>query len=360
MEFIKFQKVKYGIQEYEFNKNNKNLQLSLKNDFYITEKIHGSNFSIYCDGNNIKCAKRTGFLTDDNWFYGWKIIKDLMKNSIYNLFKYISKNYDVKGVVLYGELFGGYYGSCNGDIIERVNKLNKCYKDGSNFSILIEDNLRPIQEGVYYSKEIKYKVFDILILLSNGDKVFLNYNKMANLCSKFNIDYCKILFEGKINECITWDINFNSLVAKEINKENTLDDSNIAEGIVIRSCLNLVIENNERLIIKVKHPYFSEMNNCAFNVGDTSNICGKNAINIVLGMTNYNRIESIISKLGIRFGDNINDNLYMKLIDLIWYDMMSDYYQYWNKIVINDENQIRNEYEKKIKTLINGLFIIDI
>lgn len=76
----------------------------MSGEFYATEKIHGTNFGIHYDGNEIKFAKRTSFIEDGELFfkheeffdtYDTQYIKDYFNTNCY------------KRVIFFGEFYGG-------------------------------------------------------------------------------------------------------------------------------------------------------------------------------------------------------------------------------------------------------------
>lgn len=78
---------------------------SSKSLWFATEKIHGANFSIYFVNSNIKYAKRNSFLEEEEWFYNYQIIQQKLEKNI----RLISKKLGNKNIIVYGELFSGYY-----------------------------------------------------------------------------------------------------------------------------------------------------------------------------------------------------------------------------------------------------------
>lgn len=69
----KFQKISNNVDKYILNKKDNKL-FSNKTKWVATEKIHGSNFSIYYNNNNVSFAKRNSKLDDDEWFYNYHLI----------------------------------------------------------------------------------------------------------------------------------------------------------------------------------------------------------------------------------------------------------------------------------------------
>lgn len=55
--------------------------------FVALEKVHGSNFSFYCDGKELHCARRNAMLSPQETFYGWQVARDKYKDGIFEIFK---------------------------------------------------------------------------------------------------------------------------------------------------------------------------------------------------------------------------------------------------------------------------------
>ena len=113
-------------------------------NWIVQEKIHGANFSLWCDGNNIQGAKRSGFVGGGGAdFYNSHVIRERYWENIMEIFR-VSKNLTegtLSHVVIYGELFCGNYPHPD------VEKLN--YKS--------------VQQGIFYSPDIESRVTNVLI-----------------------------------------------------------------------------------------------------------------------------------------------------------------------------------------------------
>lgn len=68
-----------------------------------TEKLHGANFSFWCDGTEVKVASRSHFV--DGTFYNCQAVINKYSDSVMSLFKLLNSEH--KELVIYGELFGG-------------------------------------------------------------------------------------------------------------------------------------------------------------------------------------------------------------------------------------------------------------
>jgi Rnl2 family RNA ligase len=213
-----------------------------ENDVWIgTEKIHGTNFSFYCDiEHTIKCGKRTSILKDDEKFYDYQIVKSKCENKIKLLFDILNKKYNAEQIIIYGELCGGFYPDKTFDFDNKHK--NKKYK--------------PVQWNIYYSPEKIFIAFDIFITTTTS-QFYLNYEELIEVCSKTNIYYSPILVEGSLKDVINFDIKINSKIPELFDYDEIESNKNIIEGIVIRP--KYITDSDYKL--KIKNNDFKEQNN---------------------------------------------------------------------------------------------------
>lgn len=79
-----------------------------KGQYVVTEKVHGANFSFHIfkaeDGVvNIKCAKRSGWIEEDEKFFNYKTVLEKYKDSLLSVYDSL----DVNTLSIYGEIYGG-------------------------------------------------------------------------------------------------------------------------------------------------------------------------------------------------------------------------------------------------------------
>ena len=91
MEFKKFGEVENSYRQKAVELIMNEIQMGrLKNDFIVNEKVHGSNFSFFCDGIDIKTGKKSGFVgADGENFFNSDIVKEKYKHNILNLFTHL-------------------------------------------------------------------------------------------------------------------------------------------------------------------------------------------------------------------------------------------------------------------------------
>lgn len=57
--------------------------------YVVQEKVHGANTSFLCDGHEVKFAKRTSALVEDEKFYEYPELLESYKERVLNLFVHI-------------------------------------------------------------------------------------------------------------------------------------------------------------------------------------------------------------------------------------------------------------------------------
>ena len=63
-------------------------QVPAEMQWVVQEKVHGTNTSFLCDGNDVKFAKRTSILEDDEKFYDYQELVDEYKEKVISLFNH--------------------------------------------------------------------------------------------------------------------------------------------------------------------------------------------------------------------------------------------------------------------------------
>jgi len=225
----------YSRDQVAFIENHKSEEL-----WVGTEKIHGTNFSFVCDGEDVTCAKRTSLLTQKDKFYNFQSITKPYISKVKELYQLVQKEIypNLQVMRVFGELYGGHYPG-------------------------VESKCKAIQTGVYYCNELAFEAFDIFVELSNGDRFYCDYKQVTEFFKRVEIPYAEILIEGTLQELL-----------EKLTADNAIDEFqstiylkhglpkleiNSAEGYVIKQ--NITESNDgefERHSIKVKSKKFKE------------------------------------------------------------------------------------------------------
>lgn len=326
------------------NKNweidSKQSKLFKKTKWVITEKVHGANFCFYMTRNNnttplneiqIECAKRKSLLSGSDQFFYYQKVKDRLKQSLERLFEFVEGKFSgISHVYLFGELFGGFYPG-----MERLEGIEQ-----------------PVQTGIWYTNDIEFYVFDIAIE-KDGIQTYLDYEFVLDLFTKYlsnlGILYAEPLFIGSYEECMEYNIKFDSKIPKKL-KMPPLQEPNYAEGVVIKPMKEITISKKgkvERAIIKRKIQEFSEKkyeqavkwssNEQSSNPTSVNNydICKYEALSCVTS----NRLNNVLSKVGIvNKNDKVSMNNLLKLFAQDVYDELKE--------VMNIDQEL-NESQRK-------------
>lgn len=266
------------------------------NDWLVQEKIHGSNFSVYCNGSNdIRFAKRNGFLNpDSDRFYEFQRIQDLSTAKTQRLWTLLTSSPEARSTIfhlgeqflatdprtsgpkngaskstpcsadqqvepkieqmtVYGELFGGYLPSpqeAAGGWERLFAARTGGHRSGASTSAPTIFSPTPVQEGVYYSASLDFVVFDVAVLFScldeNGDErrvvVFLPYDTVENFASSVGFLVSEPLhrtsrYEVCANFCVKDRVSALALKLNggaSGNLKTFLQRENLAEGVVVR------------------------------------------------------------------------------------------------------------------------------
>jgi Rnl2 family RNA ligase len=320
MRFYKYPKIGYTLSDTSNNKEK----------WIVCEKIHGANFSIYYYDGAIKFAKRTGFLGDDDWFYDYH--RDISKYEA--SMRKVHDNTGLSRFIIYGELYGGWYpenaATWKGAIGTRIDERGRS---------LISYDKRAIQEGIYYSRDKCYMVFDIAIIDDNGELTFLDYDSMIHAVANA-FHYTPALYRGLYKDAIAYNPRFNSTIPGFLGMPKLPADTNIAEGIIVRP-----ISGNRANIIKIKNREFGKI------VEEFDMEEAMNSYKFILSkLVCHNRSNSLMSKIGDTYWNNTYtgyrgeytaelDELIAQFIDDIWQDYNTLYYN-----VIVDDYEKANKY----------------
>ena len=234
------------------------------------EKIHGANFSVIITCDDVRFARRTDVLDPSESFYGYKAVMDRYKTN-FKMIQHVLKFTNDKQLQIFGELAGP--GIHNG-------------------------------VSVFYSDEKDFYVFDAVATSNDGEELWASDDRVVQICDIFGFKIAPAIFIGTFNDGMNFDNKFTSLVSKidyddrfKVH-ETSFDETNIAEGFVLKPCLPLFLSNGSRVIIKSKPPEWGEKAGKAkVDVKDlTEN--DSNILSNLLAYVTDNRINNVVSKIG--------------------------------------------------------------
>lgn len=190
----------------------------------MTEKIHGTNFSIIVnDKNEVKPYKRSGLASSD--FYATSHIMKTYQAPV----KYIKNKHfpTAKQVQFFGEMFGGYW---HAPVLPHATK---------------------IQKGPKYAPFNDWFIFDIAV-----DGVFQDFSLLQEVIAYTPIRHVPVIGYGDFHFCMEYNILFDSKIPEILDLEPP-PSPNICEGIVLKPVQTRYI-GQDRIILKMKNPDFQE------------------------------------------------------------------------------------------------------
>lgn len=318
----------------------------LDTDWIVTEKIYGANLSIWYNGdsNNYEVASRIKVLDENDEFHNYRkaityrFFVQLRK--LYHHLKY-NEGMDIETVVIYGELFGGYW--------------------PKDIQANIEHDPEPqiITDGIYYSPNVHFIGFDIGVVI-DGEFMLLPYDKAYELANKSFIDYSEILFRGSLEECMNYDCAFSSTIPKRVAGVHL--DNNICEGVVISPTTPYYTNGGERFIFKNKTDKYKENGQhyrprpIAKNAEWTDDM--NNVYDELSQYANKPRIQSAISKIGTLTQKTFGPTIGMSIRDLLA-DFESDNpngaYQIYENLDKGSQKLVRKKLTSRVTEMVNKI-----
>lgn len=204
-------------------------------EWVVQEKVHGTNTSFLCDGVEVKMAKRTAMLEDDEKFYDFKELLERYRPKVLSLFSRIkSEDATVQSIAVFGEMFGGRY---------------------PHDAVKADRSVMLIQKGVCYTPVHEFYGFDIYLFGEETGR-YLSVDEADRLFEAEGFFYAKSLFRGSLQEALQYPNAFPSKIPQWLGLPELPD--NICEGIVIRPVEPQYLRNGTRVLIKNKNERFAE------------------------------------------------------------------------------------------------------
>lgn len=225
-------------------------------EYVATEKLHGSNFSIWVVDGELSYGRRKGFIDSDIKFYRYQ--EALAEPELIEFLKPFQDMSKTPGhnIVFYGELFG-----------------------------------QGVQDEVKYQSNQRFRVFDVLRLSEDNEDKWLSPQEVYDLVPEhLRVPHIKIVKSG-IQDALALSNVFPSTL-------NPIE-GNICEGIVIRPWNKNYIDPNtgSMFIIKSKNKNFSEKSKPAKKLKEVDPVV-QDALNVAVAFVTPQRLSNVISHIG--------------------------------------------------------------
>lgn len=297
--------------------------------FIVQEKVHGANLSFFTDGKEIKIAKRTAFIEQDEKFYNAHDILERYRKNVIHIFEKVKAVYpDMETVVIYGELFGGGY----------KHKEVAPVKDAIK-----------VQKGIEYAPHNEFYGFDIKL---NGT-IYLDTDLANQIFEETGFFYAKILFQGTLEEALKFPNAFGSKIPAWLGLPEIED--NMCEGTIIKTLKTRYFGNGARIILKNKNEKWTEKSKVVRKERPARkdvHFSGK-AREIWEEIRNYvtvNRLNNVVSKTG-----EFEPEMMGKIIGLFAQDVLEDFEKDFPEAFAAIEKDEQKRINKKLNSLVIDL-----
>ncbi|WP_294302921.1 RNA ligase family protein [uncultured Chryseobacterium sp.] len=295
--------------------------------FIVQEKVHGANFSFFTDGKEIKIAKRTAFIQDNEKFFNAVQVLERYRKNVIEVFGKVKALYpDAETVVIYGEIFGGGYKH------KEVEPVTDAVK---------------VQKGIEYAPQNEFYAFDIKL---NGT-TYLNTELINNIFEETGFFYAKTLFQGTLEEVLAFPNIFNSKIPGWLGLPELED--NRCEGTIIKTLETRYFGNGARIILKNKNEKWIEKSKVVRKQEKKVQKqirFGEDAQRIWEELEQYatvNRLNNVISKIG-----EFESTMAGKVIGLFAKDILEDFGKDFPEAFDSIEKEEQKRINKKLNTVV--------
>jgi Rnl2 family RNA ligase len=255
----------------------------------VTEKVHGSNFSIiFDDKGNMSYGRRNSQLEPDEIFMNHQEIMKPYIPKFKKAYEMIKTKYNntPSRVILYGELYGH-------------------------------------MPEIFYSKNPGFYGFDIYV-----NDEFLVFDEMTNIYKTCDIFHAEELFRGTFSEAFNYKVeDRNSTIPAKLNQEEYAPNKNIWEGVVFRPINNY--RANQHTVIKKKSSKFMEKTKVVRVIKPKMDNVSIDYFSKLLSFNTQSRIAGMFSKEG----------KCKNLVALVMDDIMIDYLKEYPAVVLTEQQE---------------------
>ena len=272
-----------------------------------TEKIHGANFSFWCDGVEVKVASRTQFV--DGTFFNCQAVINRYSQGILD---WCTRN-NIQDFVAYGELYG-----------------------------------KGVQKEVEYG-ERDFRAFDIVI-----DGVVQDKLSAVSIAKHCGLLFSPVIKVGSFKECLEIPNTFQSW----LTPDEFMDNENFAEGLVIEPVNPAYLNNGSRIYFKNKTEAFSEKKRQpkekqVFELSEQES----ELMNSLLEYNTPQRVQNVLSKFG-----QVTNKDFGKILGLTTQDLLEEFTKETEvepKVVAEDNwKQFSKLLQAEVSKVVRSEFLI--
>ena len=195
-----------------------------------TEKVHGAQLVVGCDGERVRVGKRKAWLAEDEPFFGWQLLRARLDHGIRAIHAALGGG----AVYVYGELFGGAYPHPEVDALP---------------------GLEPVQTGIWYAPSLHFAAFALVELpVGEGESEIASHTQLETLAAEAGLATVPVLARGTRQELTRLPVCYATTVPEQLGLPPIAD--NVAEGFVM--CPDARMAADARPVVKHKIPEFDE------------------------------------------------------------------------------------------------------
>jgi Rnl2 family RNA ligase len=254
-----------------------------------TEKIHGAQVVVACDGGTVRVGKRKAWLDGDEPFFGWQLLRAGFERAAR-----IALDDGAAAVRIYGELYGGHY---------------------PHPGVPPVPGASAVQTGVWYAPGVRFALFDVLDHADPDDLgVYRTHAAVARVAGAAGLDVVPVLDRGTRASLDGLPVRFPTRIPQQLGLPPLPD--NLAEGLVLRP--DAALSPQDRTIVKAKIDEFDEQRFGASLPWDPyTRIPGTDLARIAAGLVNPPRVAGARSKVGQTAGASLVDEIVLDvMVDL--------------------------------------------
>lgn len=278
-------------------------------EWIVTEKVHGANFSFWYNGKEFKVASRNQFV--DGTFYNCQAVINRYEQKIKDWYE----THPCQQVVIYGELYG----------------------DG-------------VQKEVVYGEK-DFVAFEVVL-----DGIIQDKRTAILMANEVGVPFVHLKGIGTFEDCLSVNNTFRSHLTP-----NGCTEENFAEGVVIEPVNPCWFKNGSRVYFKNKTAQFTEKKSVKEQkVVVGLSIAEHQLLEDVLQYNTIQRVRNVLSKIG-----QITNKDFPKILGLTIQDILEDYekesgvsvkkvaeenYKLWSKSLQNEVTKtVREEFVKHLE-----------
>ncbi|MBK6696071.1 MAG: RNA ligase [Myxococcales bacterium] len=288
-----------------------------------TEKVHGAQVVVGCDGSETHIGKRKAWLADGEPFFGWQLLRAELAAAARGVHAALASP---RAVRLYGELFGGAY---------------------PHPAVPPSPGISAVQTGIWYSPNLHFALFDVVVETAADDAAeFLAHSEVERLAAAHGLLVVPLVGRGPRSVVDALPIRAPTRVPAWFGLPPI--EGNVAEGLVLKPDVRAA--PSDRFVIKRKIVEFDDARfdeatpfeaDVVLGVGELASHAAR--------LVNDARVASARSKVGTALAAVLDEMVLDVLVDL-----EAAFPAALRALTPDQEAQLRDEIER-LATEMSGL-----